>query len=285
MIDFLCNIWNVEHGSSALIKTPNDKYIMLDAGSSSSFSPAEHLYSKGIRDIETLVISHPHEDHLRDLPKANDLFSIHGLLRNKFTPKELIDGYNEQNPKEPFKTWFSMTNAYTSTRPSVHDRYSGVELKTFYASPSDLKVQGEEAYENLNNHSLVLFVEYKDLLVIFPGDLEPHGWDLVLDQIDQVRDLSARYKILVAPHHGRKSGTYKNEEFYNKFLEKIQPTLTVISDKYGSSTTCGDAYRRYSKGMSVISGGTVEEKKVITTKTNNYISIQVKDNILNIKTD
>ena len=73
MGDFECIIWKVEHGSAAFLRTPNNRTMMLDAGCSENFSPAQHLkkyYNIDSKDnrLYKLIISHPDRDHIRNLP-------------------------------------------------------------------------------------------------------------------------------------------------------------------------------------------------------------------------
>ena len=64
--------WDVEHGSAAYIRTPNGKHIAIDLGArratDSGFSPLVHLRKNwGIQELDLVVITHPHLDHIEDI--------------------------------------------------------------------------------------------------------------------------------------------------------------------------------------------------------------------------
>jgi hypothetical protein len=90
-------------------------------------------------------------------------------------------------------------------------------------------------------------------------------------------------RILVAAHHGRESGIcYEYEgkkHVYGAFLELMRPNLVIMSDKWGSETTDPEVYKPFVQddGYAVYSSASkqYESKKVITTKTNNFVLISV----------
>ena len=72
--------WDVQHGSAAYIKTPNDIHIVQDLGTGSldngdsSFSPLLHLKNHyGIAQLAFATITHPHRDHLDNIFNFDEL--------------------------------------------------------------------------------------------------------------------------------------------------------------------------------------------------------------------
>lgn len=153
--------------------------------------------------------------------------------------------------------------------------------QTFCCSPDELSEAGAKAP---NNYSLATVFNYHGLMIVFPGDLEPDGWDAMMDNTDFEQEVEkGTYRILVAPHHGRASGVRRNQAIYTRFLEAIKPDLVIISDKYGNHSTDPDAYRGWANGLDVVVDGQWVRKEVITTKTNDCVSIQVEMNNLVVK--
>lgn len=91
-------------------------------------------------------------------------------------------------------------------------------------------------------------------------------------------------KYLLPPHHGRKSGIrWSNGSLYSDFISLLRPNLTIISDVWGNETTDPEAYRPFCTGLNVEYDGNIENKKVLTTKTNDCVKIAIENNNLIIK--
>lgn len=71
----------------------------------------------------------------------------------------------------------------------------------------------------INNNSLVAKLEYKDLKVLFTGDIEEEAEKRLLELYCS-NELEAN--ILKVPHHGSKSSSTI------KFLEKVKPLIALI---------------------------------------------------------
>src|SRR5947207_1780550 len=87
--------WDVEHGSATYMATPNGKHFAFDLGQGSYerndavFSPLKNLYEQGIRQLDGVVITHPHRDHLDDIFNF-DLLSPRVLWRPKHLSEAAI---------------------------------------------------------------------------------------------------------------------------------------------------------------------------------------------------
>ena len=295
MGNFTCVIWKVEHGSAAFVRTPNDRTIIFDAGSSDNFSPASFLtaqynYNATDKRIDKLIISHPDRDHISDLPNIRTLLYPKILSRNKDIPESAIYASGTNDLKEPLKTYHEMNKEYNSPVTGYNmtepiSNWGDVLVKTFSCTPSHIGEIGQDKLKN--NLSVISYVRYMDTEIIFPGDLEPIGWQALFENTEFEKYVGkAKYRIRVASHHGRKSGIYYTvdgkEYCYDKIFEVIKPNLVIMSDKRGSETTVPESYRpRVDGGLYVISGESKKQelKKVITTKTNNFVLIDLQENI------
>ena len=286
MGDFVCLIWKVEHGSAAFLKTPNDKTIMFDAGSSDDFSPAEHLASQyhlnsASNQLDKLIISHADRDHISDLPNVCRLLKPRILFRNKTVPSTILYPEGTADLKEPLSTFKFLNDTYIHPigqfdQNTPISNWGDVFVEEFYCSPEQLEDCPEGSLRN--NLSALSYVRYGDLEVVFPGDLEPLGWDALIEntQIGQYVG-QAKVRILVASHHGRKSGVRVGEQVYERFLNMMKPHIVIISDKWGSETTDPEAYRPYALGYGVYFN---EERRsetvqIVTTKSNKCVGLFV----------
>jgi len=294
MAGFTCVIWKVEHGSAAFIRTPNGRTIIFDAGCSDDFSPATYLHTQYGLDSKNnkpdlLIISHPDKDHIQDLPTLYKLIPPKSLSRNKLIPDEAIYPSGTKDLKEPLKTYFEMNNQYTCPCSDYNKfepitNWGNVLMKTFSCTPEHIGNGGQDKIKN--NLSLVSYVRYLNTEIIFPGDLEPIGWQMLFEKTKFTEYAgSATYRLLVAPHHGRKSGIcFKrdgNEYVYQKIFDVLKPDFVIMSDKWGNETTVPEKYMPHiNSGLHVKNGSknTFEVKKVLTTKTNSFVLIKKAEN-------
>ena len=96
--------WDVEHGSAAYIRTPNSKHIAIDLGArratDAGFSPLAHLRkSWGVQQLDLVVITHPHLDHIEDIPNFR-AFSPKVLMRPSHLTESDIWGNNRKASPE-----------------------------------------------------------------------------------------------------------------------------------------------------------------------------------------
>lgn len=290
MAEFVCLIWKVEHGSAAFLRTPNDKTLMLDAGSSEDFSPASHLaYNYNLNSInnrlDELIISHTDSDHIYDLPQVYNLLKPRILSQNKSIPLNVLYPEGAKDLKEPLLTYKEMDETYIhsvseSDKHIPASNWGDVLIQTFHCSPQHIPNCSEDKVKN--NLSLLSYIRFNDIEIVFPGDLEPLGWDALIDNTN-IKDYvgKSKVRIIVASHHGRKSGIRWNknnkEEVYDRFLKIMNPHIVIISDRWGNETTDPAAYESFCLGYDVYyyDERKFETAKILTTKTNKCVGMFV----------
>ena len=275
-------LWDVGHGVSIWIKTPNGSNHWVDLGRTPDFSPSEHVgRSYGVSEIDYLVVSHPDADHLEDLPQFKATFGDPRVLhRNKSLPVADMFG---QRAFQYQRDYADLHNRFTAAIPRerspTNPEYNGGVRYAIHSLDHGTRVKdgtlrGSAAIEG-NNTSLVVMLLYEGVLFVCPGDIEPLGWrELWQRQAASYRALidHAQYRFLVAPHHGRKSGYCKD------MMDAIQPHATFISDVWGDSET-HRAFRDDPLGVEFQSGETV---KYYTTKRAGRVRVVVSENAVNI---
>ena len=275
-------LWDVGHGVSIWIKTPNGANHWVDLGRTPDFSPSEHVgRSYGVSEIDYLVVSHPDADHLEDLPQFKATFGDPQVLRrNKSLPAADMFG---QRAFQYQRDYADLHNRFTAAIPRERSptnlEYNGGVRYAIHSLDHGTRVndgtlRGSAAIEG-NNTSLVVMLLYEGVLFVCPGDIEPLGWrELWQRQAASYRALidHAQYRFLVAPHHGRKSGYCKD------MMDAIQPHATFISDVWGDSET-HRGFRDDPLGVEFQSGETV---KYYTTKRAGRVRVVVSENAVNI---
>ena len=105
---------------------------------------------------------------------------------------------------------------------------------------------------NFNNFSPVTIVRLGGIKIVICGDNETASFEKLMNQTGFQSDVSDA-DILVAAHHGRETGYYKD------FVDKVNPRLTIISDTSKSKTTAQkNAWRL---GAAAVSGRVGEYRK------------------------
>lgn len=261
-------MWDVQHGSAALIRTPNGKNIVIDLGAGDSFSPLKSLKEAGIGHVDQVTITHPHMDHIDDILNF-DLLTP-GTFRS---PKQLtendIRGNNpplNQEAEAKIQKYLEIRQRYSSPVGPQDDvelpqNNGGALIKTF--------VPWQSSKSNLNNHSVVTVIEYSGVKILVPGDNESPSWQELLGQSDFVSAIKNTH-VLVAAHHGRASG------FHQPLFEHFSPLITLVSDGRTVDTSVTSRYTGVSRGWDVDkrSGGR-EKRYCLTTRNDGWLDVEI----------
>ena len=260
-------IWEVGAGLCIHIRTPNSQNHIIDAGRSENFSPTEHIRNRHWCDgdvLNYLIISHQDADHVSDLENLKVyLGNPKTYLRNKSVPENEKYGLLRRAYQQVLKNFDQSYTVPTKWKesPCNPDLNGGVRIEHASLDWSEAKT--------INNSSIVVAYEYRGIAIIFPGDIEEYGWErLVAKRPDLFRKLisEANIVIMVAPHHGRRSG------YSPSMIDYFKPNLVIISDGFGAGKT-DPRFRTCASGLLI---GDIE-KKFLTTKTNGRKRITVAD--------
>jgi len=220
-IDFL----NVGQGDSILIKTPFGQSILIDGGPDSSV--IEEL-SKNLdwwdKQIDLMILSHPHDDHVAGLNE---------VLKRYKVEKILYTGVIHDSPS--FIAWLELIKdqkipLVIIDRPQTIYLSDNCELEILYPLESIIG----KTVDNLNNSSIVSKLDCQDKTFLFAGDIEE---ETEKELTSKNIDLNAQ--VMKASHHG--SDTSNSEEF----LEAVNPEIVVI--QVGEKNSFGHPSRRVLK--------------------------------------
>lgn len=253
-------VWNVEHGLAVHIKAPNDKYIVVDLGCSSTFSPLKTLWRK---QVDYMIITHTDLDHIQDI--GNISYAKPRVLNivKCYSRTELLNGVQSW-AKPIINAYCDLNDTYTSPishleSPHNPDTLDGLEVKTFRAKHCDKS--------NRNNQSAIVVLKLGGAKVVICGDNEQASFDELMENTN-FRNAVQSACVLVASHHGRKSGYHK------EFVELVDPYLTIISDTSKVTTSASQSYKNKSKGYPVNSPQGVEETRYcLTTRKDGNIKV------------
>ena len=196
---------DVGQGDSALIEFPdNAGEMLIDAGTPDCY---EHLLSyldEELPDgkLEYVVATHPHSDHI-------------GSMRTVIENYEIDNFYNSKNTHTT-KTYKNMT-ALAKNKGIVTEFKIGQTINvskdvsfTFLAPVRD--------YDDLNDSSTVIRIDYKNNSFLFTGDIETSAEaDMINDGVDLSSD------VVKVAHHGSRTSSS------NKFIKKTGAKYAVAS--------------------------------------------------------
>jgi beta-lactamase superfamily II metal-dependent hydrolase len=264
--------WDVQHGHSTYIKSPNNRHIVIDLGTGDysknnlEFSPLRHLkYNYGIDQVDYVIITHPHLDHIDDILNF-DLVKPRVFCRPKHISNELIMKELNDKDRAKFEKYCEINNQYNANidggpdDPDIPNNYSSMKILRFSSLSCTL--------DNFNNHSIITIIEYADIKVVIPGDNECCSYEELMKQ-EKFKTAIADADILLAPHHGRESG------YNNEFVSLINPRLSIVSDGRFCDTSANGRYSQKSRGWTVHkSDGTSSERKCLTTNSDGEVYVQ-----------
>ncbi|WP_207657437.1 DNA internalization-related competence protein ComEC/Rec2 [Alkalibaculum bacchi] len=197
---------DVGQGDSALIECPSGFTMLIDGGGSINYPVGDEvlakvLLCKNIREIDAVVATHSHSDHVLGLMEIMDDIKIQHLIINP-----LEEDYNDL---------LSLARTYgISINQSDHTTIKvGNELYIEFIYPNAL-----HQYIGANNSSVVIKITYKDQNFLFMGDLESNGEKVLLQE---GHDLKSDF--IKIGHHGSSTSTSK------EFIERVRPTYAIIS--------------------------------------------------------
>jgi competence protein ComEC len=207
------NFLYVGQGDCTLIETPDGSNILIDCGmkdfkyNSGESNIVPFLKRKGINQIDLLILTHLHYDHIGGIE----------YVLNNFTVKKIIDNGTKQNNSLISK----MESLVISNKIPKEKLFSGDyidgygNLRLYFLNP----IQNDSLHTNEHSKSIVLKLKYKDTEVLFISDLNVEGEA----QITNTYGNFLKSDILKVSHHGSKNASSI------PFLIKCKPEYAVIS--------------------------------------------------------
>ena len=202
--DQIMTVWFFDAGQAdaSLIRTPDGKYIMIDAGSNENENVLKsYLKEIGVKKLDGLFLSHEHEDHIGGADMLIRDFNVSAIVLNRY-PEDSVN----------VEKMFRMMNQ-KSLKLSLPDngeifRFGDVSITVML--PDD---------DTDENSCAVFRVEYGNTVILYTGDAEA-------DEEASLLSFFPRYlncDILKVGHHGSSTSST------DAFLRAVKPEYAVIS--------------------------------------------------------
>lgn len=228
--DLRVTFLDVGQGDAAVVELPGSQVMVIDGGgfASEEFDAGEailapFLWSRKIAHVDILVLSHPQLDHYGGLT----------FIAEEFSPRELWFNGERSSAMRFSRLWAALEQAKVRFRvlcratPSITLSQVQAEILHPPCQSSGL---------DTNNASLVVRLRHDAIDILFTGDLETAGEQLLL-----ATNRNIASEILKVPHHGSRTSSTR------AFVSAVIPQVTVASlgDHNRFKFPAGEVVERY----------------------------------------
>ena len=207
--DMTATFIDVGQGDSTLIELPDGKVMLVDAGeASASQAVLDALEAAGVDDIDYLVATHPHSDHIGGMEAVLDAYEV-GEIWTPDAPdtKETYEGFLDAVEAEGCPVEQAVAGE------SIVDDEAGYAVDVL--APAD-----DEDSDDMNRWSAIVRVTYGDTSLLVTGDA---------DASQVVEANPGHVDVLKASLHGSETGTTAG------VLSETTPEYVVMSYAEGNS--------------------------------------------------
>jgi competence protein ComEC len=215
-------VLNVGQGDTAIIKTPQENIVVIDA-----YRPAKVKdVLDGISSHQTiahLIVTHPHRDHYTAVSRLLADFDVEKVTLAPFwfyagTPAyhQIINRIQVDQVPLHFLSGYERTYPDGGTYPHYQD---ALYLELLGPSNYTLEELQECHLLNPNHLSILARLNYGRFTMVFGADAQMENWA----HYDLEGLLEEECNVLKAAHHGSKRGTQWER------LERLAPELVIVS--------------------------------------------------------
>lgn len=196
---------DVGQGNCTLLRC-SGKAILVDSGEvGAAQTVINYIKNLGIDELNCVLVTHPHTDHMGAMTKILYEFKIDDLIMPEI-PEEIIP---TNKTYEKFLTAVS-DNAGNVIAAKPGETYSYGEMKLEIFAPL-------RDYDNLNDMSAVSRISYGDTSVMFTGDATT-----TVEKDLLKKNINYSATVLNVGHHGSKTSSSE------AWLRAVNPKYAVI---------------------------------------------------------
>lgn len=244
--NLLVHYIDVGQGDCILVQV-NGKNLLIDSGTGESKDKVvAYLRKQGVKKLDYVVATHPHEDHIGGMSNVIKNLQIGSFYAPKKTANTKV-----------FEDMISALNG-----KKIISAKAGVKLDMGENTTCEMLAPNSSSYEDINNYSAVIKLTYKNNKFLFMGDAQKLSeQEIISSNADLACD------VLKVGHHGSSTSTSK------EFLDKASPKIAVIS--CGKNNQFGHPHKETITEL--------KNKKIITYRTDIEGTIVLVSNGINIQ--
>ena len=196
---------DVGQSDCAFVEFSDDFTMLVDASDSEHAElVCDYIRALGHSDIDVIVLTHPHSDHVGGAETIIDEFETGVIYMTD------ISAYSAE--------YESLCSLIEKEQISVIEVERGVLFELGQAMCSFISPSKNDSYEGENDMSAVLRIEYGERAFLFMGDCEEDAENGILDSKSKVKA-----DVVKVGHHGSNSSSTQ------KFIKATGAGYAVIS--------------------------------------------------------
>jgi competence protein ComEC len=205
------HVIDVGQGDAIAVRSPGGRWLLVDTGPRSpGFDAGDrrvvpYLRRQGVRQIEAVVLTHPHLDHIGGAPAILRELPVRGVL-DPSRPHGSLPYLEVIEAAMLADTWWWVGSEGRSFE------FDGVRASVLHPDRDTVE---DPLLDDPNDLSIVLLIEWEEVAILLTGDAPAEVERRVLDRLPPLT-------VLKVGHHGSRTSTSL------ELLEATRPQVAVI---------------------------------------------------------
>ncbi len=216
-------ILNVGQADTAVIKTPNNKLIVIDAVKPHKVKALLQALQPAGPQITHLILTHPHWDHYSAVSSLLNTFPVERVTLAPFWYLPGTPGYHRIiNRIQEAEIPLNFLSGYDRFYPDggTYPAYENQPYVELLGPPNNILANLYESKILTPNHLCIITrVTYGAFSMVLAADAQMENWAYY----DREGMLAQRCDVLKAAHHGSRNGIQWER------LARLSPSLVIVS--------------------------------------------------------